>query len=255
MKTQEQKLKTLLTRQEFKKSDTIGAGKLMYWQQRAQACAEVENGIAVLSDFQQGANYVYAGHLGRCLGLPPISHDTASAFEEEIFSRIPPEELWERHVLELRYFQFQKSVPIHERSSYCMVHALHFLVPPQKRISILHRSYYLESLLNGSIWLALCLYTPFVETGGAPVRAILDNRTGEALLSETYHQLDAQLLSPRETDVLRLLAKGHSSKQIAEMLCLSVHTIYRHRQNILAALQVHNTAAAVEIALRLHLIP
>lgn len=138
MKTQEQKLKALLTRQEFKKVDTMDAGKLAYWQQRAQVYAEIENGIAVLSDFQQGTNYVYAGHLGRCLGLPPISYDTASAFEEEIFSRIPPEELWERHVLELRYFQFQKSVPIHERSSYCMVHSLHFLVPPQKRIPILH---------------------------------------------------------------------------------------------------------------------
>lgn len=63
------------------------------------------------------------------------------------------------------------------------------------------------------------------------------------------------MLSPREKEVLALLAKGESSKQIAQGLCLSVNTIYRHRQNILTALQVNNTAAAVEIGLRLHLIP
>ena len=45
------------------------------------------------------------------------------------------------------------------------------------------------------------------------------------------------------------------SKQIADALCISVNTVHRHRQNILAALQVNNTAAAVQIGLRLRLIP
>ncbi len=62
------------------------------------------------------------------------------------------------------------------------------------------------------------------------------------------------MLSPREKTVLSLLSKGRSSKQIADILHISVNTVYRHRQNILASLQVSNTAAAVEIALRLHLI-
>ena len=75
------------------------------------------------------------------------------------------------------------------------------------------------------------------------------------MLPETYERIDRQLLSARETDVLALLAEGMGSKQIADALCISVNTVHRHRQNILAALQVNNTAAAVQIGLRLRLIP
>ena len=125
----------------------------------------------------------------------------------------------------------------------------------QGDIPVLHRTFYLESLPNGSIWLALCLYTPFVGNFGAAAGQIVDNRTGLAVLPETYELTDCKLLSRREADVLALLAKGKSSKQIAEELCISIYTVYRHRQNILAALQVSNTAAAVEIGMRLHLIP
>ena len=82
----------------------------------------------------------------------------------------------------------------------------------------------------------------------------MDTRTGKTLQPETCERLDKQLLSPREIAVLCLLAKGQSSKQIAEALHISVNTVYRHRQNILAALQVSNTAAAVEIAIKLRLI-
>ncbi|MCS2560342.1 LuxR C-terminal-related transcriptional regulator [Bacteroides ovatus] len=45
-----------------------------------------------------------------------------------------------------------------------------------------------------------------------------------------------------------------SSKQIADNLNISVHTVNRHRQDILATLKVANTASAVEIALRMNII-
>ena len=88
----------------------------------------------------------------------------------------------------------------------------------QGDIPVLHRTFYLERLPNGSIWLALCLYTPFVGNFGAAAGQIVDNRTGLAVLPETYELTDCKLLSRRESDVLALLAKGKSSKQIAEEL-------------------------------------
>ena len=48
--------------------------------------------------------------------------------------------------------------------------------------------------------------------------------------------------------------KGVPSKQIADKLNISIYTVDRHRQDILASLKVANTAAAVEIALRMNLI-
>ncbi|GAB4335243.1 MAG: alpha/beta fold hydrolase [Dehalococcoidia bacterium] len=57
-------------------------------------------------------------------------------------------------------------------------------------------------------------------------------------------------LSPREVDVLRLVAAGKSNAQIADALTLSTRTVERHVQNIYGKLGVHNRAAAVAWAIR-----
>lgn len=254
MDTQERKLKALLTGQDFDAPPGYPE-KLERWKLLAQSYVRIENGIAVLSDFQENRRFIYAGKFGGSIGLADACLQADSAFEEEVFGCIPAENLLDRHVLELRFFHFQKSVPVEERTGYNMVSLVHFRREGHGDIPVLHRTYYLESFPNGSIWLALCLYTPFVETGGGFTGQIVDNRTGLPVLPETYERIDRQLLSARETDVLALLAEGMGSKQIADALCISVNTVHRHRQNILAALQVNNTAAAVQIGLRLRLIP
>ena len=111
-------------------------------------------------------------------------------------------------------------------------------------------------LPNGSVWLGLCLYTPCGNAEGQhPVPPqIIDYATGRTIPTDDYGRLGRQLLSPRETEVLALLAQGYSSKQIADRLCIAINTVHRHRQNILTALQVSNTAMAVQIAIRLNLI-
>jgi DNA-binding NarL/FixJ family response regulator len=55
-------------------------------------------------------------------------------------------------------------------------------------------------------------------------------------------------LSPRELQVLRLLAAGHSNKAIARELGLSDKTIERHLGNIFGKLQVHTRSAATAFA-------
>ena len=55
-------------------------------------------------------------------------------------------------------------------------------------------------------------------------------------------------LSPRETEVLRLVATGKTNKQIAAELLLSEHTISRHLQNIFTKLGVSSRAAATAFA-------
>ena len=69
-----------------------------------------------------------------------------------------------------------------------------------------------------------------------------------------YEACDRKILSRRQLEILSLIAKGVPSKQIADNLNISVYTVNRHRQDILASLKVANTAAAVEIALRMNLI-
>jgi DNA-binding NarL/FixJ family response regulator len=56
-------------------------------------------------------------------------------------------------------------------------------------------------------------------------------------------------LSERETEVLRLVAKGLSYKQIAERLFLSHRTVQNHVQNTLRKLQLHNRVQLVRYAI------
>ncbi len=62
---------------------------------------------------------------------------------------------------------------------------------------------------------------------------------------------DAQTprLTDRETEVLRLVAKGLTAKQVAERLVLSHRTVENHVQNTLSKLQLHNRAQLVRYAL------
>jgi len=54
------------------------------------------------------------------------------------------------------------------------------------------------------------------------------------------------LLTPREREVLALAKEGMFSKEISEKLNISVHTVNRHRQNILEKLQVDNMIEAMK---------
>jgi LuxR family maltose regulon positive regulatory protein len=60
--------------------------------------------------------------------------------------------------------------------------------------------------------------------------------------------LPSQRLSPRELEVLRLVAQGLSNQKIADHLVLSQHTIHRHMANILTKLGLPSRAAATAYA-------
>ena len=62
-------------------------------------------------------------------------------------------------------------------------------------------------------------------------------------------QPDTPRLTERETEVLRLVAKGMSYKQIAERLVLSHRTVQNHVQNTLRKLQLHNRVQLVRYAI------
>jgi DNA-binding NarL/FixJ family response regulator len=81
-----------------------------------------------------------------------------------------------------------------------------------------------------------------VHDGGQPigddVRARLSERVGQPSLT------------PREIEVLKLVAQGHRNKEIATLLRLSEETVPVHLKNIFAKLKVNERTAAVNVALR-----
>jgi DNA-binding CsgD family transcriptional regulator len=53
------------------------------------------------------------------------------------------------------------------------------------------------------------------------------------------------MITPKEKEILQLIADGLSSKQIAERLCISFYTVQTHRKNMLSKMGVKNTPALI----------
>lgn len=61
-------------------------------------------------------------------------------------------------------------------------------------------------------------------------------------------------LTERERQVLKLIAEGRTSKEIAENLCIAVKTVMAHRANLMEKLDIHNRTDLIRFALRTGLI-
>jgi DNA-binding NarL/FixJ family response regulator len=94
-----------------------------------------------------------------------------------------------------------------------------------------------------------------IQQGGAPISALL----ARLLLKRFRGVQDSQptplesgpdsgLLSERETDVLKLLAQGYVTKEIARKLNISGHTVGSHIKNLYRKLSAHTRVQVVRIA-------
>lgn len=61
-------------------------------------------------------------------------------------------------------------------------------------------------------------------------------------------------LTRREREILQYIAEGHTSPQIAKMLFISKKTVENHRANIMAKLDIHDTAGLVRYAIKIKLV-
>lgn len=57
------------------------------------------------------------------------------------------------------------------------------------------------------------------------------------------------ILTPRERQVLKLIAEGYRHKEIADLLYISRYTVEKHRANIMAKLDLHSTVELVTLAI------
>jgi DNA-binding NarL/FixJ family response regulator len=102
----------------------------------------------------------------------------------------------------------------------------------------------------------------FEEMAGA-IRAVADGGTylspgvaGAVIqdyvrrLSDSDTPMVTSSLTPREREVLQLLAEGNSTKEVAHRLNVSVKTVETHRRQLMDKLDIHSIAALTKYAIR-----
>jgi DNA-binding NarL/FixJ family response regulator len=93
----------------------------------------------------------------------------------------------------------------------------------------------IEAVARGQVFLSPAISKHIIE--------IYLNRT-----TDKTNPLDQ--LTPRQREILQLIAEGHSSKQIAKKLDTSVKTIESHRASLMERLDIHDIAGLVRYAIR-----
>jgi DNA-binding NarL/FixJ family response regulator len=86
---------------------------------------------------------------------------------------------------------------------------------------------------------------PFLYPGA--VRALMREYLDRARAGETLHK---DLLTPREEEIVKLVAEAHTNEEIGEMLFISKKTVERHRANILEKLGMRDRVELTRYAIR-----
>ena len=83
------------------------------------------------------------------------------------------------------------------------------------------------------------------QSANTSVRFQIKNCLTDEIVPFAIESATDTLLTPREREILALAKEGMFSKEISEKLNISIHTVNRHRQNILEKLQVDNMIEAI----------
>ena len=227
-------------------------GAIKSYLSTVKAYAEIDGAIVVLSDLVHLKSYVCVGELGSQFGFSPdVSEFTQidSIWEDDIYSRIHPDDLFQKYILELKYCHFLKHCASDERSRYSTYSRIRMMNTAGVYQYVNHSAVYRYDSTGEILLFGTCLYrvsSSQREVDGIGGR-ILDKRTGLAVEYKRYNDC-SDLLSAREKEILSHIRRGHLSKEIADVLGISLNTVNRHRQNILQKIGVNNSFEAIKIA-------
>ena len=234
------KLNQLLKSQSFN-GGTIDVSQLLDY---AKNISQIENVTVVVSDMRCGISRIFPGKFGIVLGVSNYVEEN-SIWEKAILNLMTEKQREEKYLAELRFFNFLRHVPRHARPDYYLVSKLRMKAATGDTIDVIHRMYYIYADDSETVTHALCLYgRPTFDFIGK--NRIVNSFTG--ISEELTASGDSSILSRREKQVLTLIDSGKRSYEIADILSISKNTVSRHRQQILAKLQVKNSMEACRIA-------
>lgn len=155
-----------------------------------------------------------------------------------------------------RLMDFLLSLPDDQRKNYKHIYEFRIKSAEGNYVRFILQQQVLELDDDGIPWLLLGIIDVSPDT--SPFEHIklrvINYKTGEIAPFSFIEQKSDIKLSEREKEILELARKGLQSKEISDKLFLSIHTVNKHRQNIMQKMNVNNVLEAIDYAGKLGLI-
>ena len=146
--------------------------------------------------------------------------------------------------IDKKVWEFLNTLPEEEKLAYKYIYELRVL-ERGKYVRMIYQMRILAFKEDNFLAMGIIDIAP-EQSANTSVRFQIKNCLTDEIVPFAIESAADTLLTPREREVLALAKEGMFSKEISEKLNISIHTVNRHRQNILEKLQVDNIIEAMK---------
>ena len=163
--------------------------------------------------------------------------------ELNIENLVHPDDLEVVRRIDKKVWEFLDTLPEEEKLAYKYIYEMRVL-DRGKYVRMIYQMRILAFKGDNFLGMGIIDLAP-EQSANTSVRFQVKNCLTDEIVPFAIESATDTLLTPREREVLALAKQGMFSKEISEKLNISVHTVNRHRQNILEKLQVDNMIEAI----------
>lgn len=219
-----------------KKRETI-----IEFSQMSQSC------IFLVDVFKNRYDFA-SENFSQIFGYNPVSIKTIKEQGNVLEERIHPDDRSQLIEYQIEHGQFIYSLPQEERNDYQQIFQVRILNTKQQYVNVISSHQVIQKDKNGKAWIVMGIMeiSPDQISAEKVKRTVINRKTGEILTSALLPA--EKQLTNREKEILLLIRQGFLSKEIADKLSISIHTVNNHRKSILAKLNVDNVIEAINTA-------
>ena len=163
--------------------------------------------------------------------------------ELNIENLVHPDDLEVVRRIDKKVWEFLDTLPEEEKLAYKYIYEMRVL-DRGKYVRMIYQTRLLTFKDDNFLAMGMIDLAP-EQSANTSVRFQIKNCLTDEVVPFTIETATDVLLTPREREILALAKEGMFSKEISKKLNISVHTVNRHRQNILEKLQVDNMIEAI----------
>ena len=163
--------------------------------------------------------------------------------ELDIEKLVHPDDLEVVRRIDKKVWEFLDTLPEEEKLTYKYIYEMRIL-DRGKYVRMIYQTRLLAFKDDNFLAMGMIDLAP-EQSANTSVRFQIKNCLTDEVVPFTIESATDALLTPREREILALAKEGMFSKEISEKLNISIHTVNRHRQNILEKLQVDNIIEAI----------